>query len=617
MSKDPKIKLDWRNPYPHPGTWKQFCIREDNKELTLDGRRQKFLKEESLYYKFRSPMPHNSWLGGGGAGGNSFTGNASDGPIAGATVTCNLGTVVTDALGNFTYPDTPSGEITVTGGTDAITGVAFTGELKGFPKYKTVSPLTTLAYHLKEEDNNLDVDGAIDLLFVSSSTLFGIELAPEDKDVMLNKDYVAESVTGNDQKAVAAQSIATYLESVTEMIGSSISTVDGETYQTDGAKVEAYKSIARQIRDTSGAKASINPTTLFDKVTTEQSFGALEKSIVATNINNVRNELESLARSETFSANYLTTRIQAINRGVKRDYAEEAEKVFRGQLSDFKAMDALVGASTGSLTQIEDGKANEVDKAAARKSDAQFYEMSIMTYTQTVKGDDGDDTTVTLSNPEGEDLGLGRTTFVSYTSALTLAEGQNLPDNILESVVGGYLLNSNKEPFNFTSATNYQKGVDIVAAQSSVMKQNEETNKVYQITIANPTFKITKVKLITKQVAKYLPTGTYTLESALISRKELDWGAVKGNPNFGTIGANTTTVSATVPDKPSSIVYTVEYNSSNSRYQILINAGKGNTVVGYISGTGEGNEGFDTVEGWNTDEGATTKYRIKVKAGKR
>ena len=34
MSKDPKIKLDWRNPYPHPGTWKQFCIREDNKELT-------------------------------------------------------------------------------------------------------------------------------------------------------------------------------------------------------------------------------------------------------------------------------------------------------------------------------------------------------------------------------------------------------------------------------------------------------------------------------------------------------------------------------------------------------------------------------------------------------
>ena len=323
MSKDPKIKLDWRNPYPHPGTWKQFCIREDNEELTLDERRQKFLKEESLYYKFRSPMPHNSWLGGGGAGGNSFTGNASDGPIAGATVTSNLGTVVTDALGNFTYPDTPSGEITVTGGTDSITGVPFTGELKGFPEYKTVSPLTTLAYHLKEEDTNLDVDGAIDLLFVSSSTLFGIELAPEDKDVMLNKDYVAESVTGNDQKAVAAQSIATYLESVTEMVGSSISAVDGETYQADGAKVEAYKSIARQIRDTSGAKASINPATLFDKVTTEQSFGLLEKDIVATNINNVRSELESLARSETFSANYLTTRIQAINRGVKRDYAGE------------------------------------------------------------------------------------------------------------------------------------------------------------------------------------------------------------------------------------------------------------------------------------------------------
>jgi hypothetical protein len=611
MSKDPKIKLDWRNPYPHPGTWKQFCIREDNEELTLDERRQKFLKEESLYYKFRSPMPHNSWLGGGGAGGNSFTGNASDGPIAGATVTCNLGTVVTDALGNFTYPDTPSGEITVTGGTDAITGVAFTGELKGFPEYKTVSPLTTLAYHLKEEDTNLDVDGAIDLLFVSSSTIFGIELAPEDKDVMLNKDYVAESVSGNDQKAVAAQSIATYLESVTEMVGSSITAVDGETYQADGAKVEAYKSIARQIRDTSGAKASINPATLFDKVTTEQSFGALEKDIVATNINNVRSELESLARSETFSANYLTTRIQAINRGVKR----EAEKVFRGQSSTFKGMDDLVGASTGSLTQIEDGKANETDKNTSRKSNVQFYDLTVMTYTQETKGEG----TVTLANPSGKgakDLNLGNGVFVSYTSNVAVEDGSNLPDNILESLEGGYLLDINKEPLNFVDATNYDKNVPIIATQSSPTEQNEETNKVYQITIANPSFRITKAELIVKPSSNNLPTGKYTLESALAGEEVLEWGTPKVAPDFGTIGANQTTVSATVKGKLGDLTYTVEYNTDRSRYQILLNNGETTDIIGYISGDGSENQGFDVATGWNTDASGkiVTKYRIKVKA---
>lgn len=616
MSKDPKIKLDWRNPYPHPGTWKQFCIREDNEELTLDERRQKFLKEESLYYKFRSPMPHNSWLGGGGAaGGNSFTGNASDGPIAGATVTSNLGTVVTDALGNFTYPDIPSGEITVTGGTDSITGVPFTGELKGFPEYKTVSPLTTLAYHLKEEDTNLDVDGAIDLLFVSSSTLFGIELAPEDKDVMLNKDYVAESVTGNDQKAVAAQSIATYLESVTEMVGSSISAVDGETYQADGAKVEAYKSIARQIRDTSGAKASINPATLFDKVTTEQSFGLLEKDIVATNINNVRSELESLARSETFSANYLTTRIQAINRGVKRDYAGEAEKVFRGQSSTFRDMDDLVGVSTGSLAQLEDGKANEVDKNTSRKSDAQFYDLTVMTYTQETKGEG----TVTLANPSGkgaESLGLQRNAFVSYTSNVAVEDGMNLPDAILESLEGGYLLDLNKDPFMFARATNYDKAAPIIATQSSPTEQNEETNKVYQITIANPSFRITKAELIDQPSSNYLPTGKYTLESALAGEEELEWSTPKAAPDWGTVGANKTTVSSTVEGKLGTLTYTVEYNTDRSRYQILLNNGETTEILGYISGDGSANQGFDVATGWNTDASGkrVVKYRIKVKA---
>ena len=436
--------------------WKKFVLRSDIKNLPLEEQRRKFLQEQ-LYHdnliseqRQRQYEFYMSQMGSKGGAGSSggFTGQASDGPLSGATVVSNVGTTTTNTLGIFTLPETPSGEITVTGGTDSITGVPFTGELKGFPEYKTISPLTTLAFHLKEEDTDLDADGAIDLLFASSSTLFGIELLPEDKDVMLNKDYVGESVTNNNQKAVAAQSIATYLESVTEMVGSSISAVDTD-YQTDGAKVEAYKSIARQIRDTRGAKASINPTTLFDKVTTEQSFGLLEKDIVTANINTVKRELETLSRSEALSTNYLTTRIQAINRGVKRDYAGEVEKVFKGQPSNFKAMDDLVGASTGSLAQLEDGKANEVDKSTARKEDVRFYEMSVMTYT--ISGKDGK--TVTLSNPSGKeakDLGLGKTTFVLYTAKEEIKKAKNLPNDVLDSLQGGYLLDLNNEPLSFT-----------------------------------------------------------------------------------------------------------------------------------------------------------------------
>tara|TARA_R100000081_G_scaffold91869_1_gene71333 strand:+ start:3139 stop:4935 length:1797 start_codon:yes stop_codon:yes gene_type:complete len=596
-------------------TWQQFINLPVNKKLSLREQKSKFLLENTKLLTDLEAI--EAMYGAAGAAGG-FSGVASDGPIAGATVTSpGAGTAVTDTNGRFTLPGIPTGEITVTGGTDSITGVPFTGELKGFPEYEVISPMTTLAYHLKEEDNNLDADGAIDLLFASSSTLFGIELAPEDKDVMLKKDYVAESVLGNNQKAVAAQSIATYLESVTEIVGSSIATA-AEEYQAGTAKVEAYKTIARQIRDTSGAKAAINPETLFDNVTftgEEVEFEPLHKNIIASEINNVRTELESLARSETFSTNYLTTRIQAINRGVKKEYIEEAEKVFRGQKSEFKGMDDLVGASTGSLTQIEDGKANEVDKDTSRKSDAQFYDLTVMTYTQETKGEG----TVTLANPSGKgakSLNLDRNAFVSYTSNVALEDGMNLPDNILESLKGGYLLDMNKDPFDFVGATNYDKAAPIIATQSSPTEQNEETGKVYQITIANPSFRITKAELIDQPSGKHLPTGKYTLESAIAGEEELLWNPPKAAPDFGTVGANQTTVSATVKGKLGDLTYTVEYNTDRSRYQILLNNGETTDIIGYISGDGSLNQGFDVATGWNTDASGkiVTKYRIKVKA---
>jgi hypothetical protein len=548
MSKDPRIKLDWRNPFPHPGTWQQFCIREDNEKLNLNERKQKFLKEESLYYKFRGPDPYSNWLGGGGAGGNSFAGNASDGPLSGATVTSNIGAVVTDTLGNFIFPEAPTGDITVTGGTDAITGVAFTGELKGFPQYKTVSPLTTLAFHLKEEDASLTADTAVDLLFASSSTLFGIELQVADKDIMLNKDYVAESILADNQVAIAAQSIATYLESVTETVGSAVKGADesdrGSNFTTKSAKVEGYRSIARQIRDTAGAKTEINPETLFDKVklpngnvwTTTGSLDTSARQTVKSSLDNVRLQLGELSRSELYNANYLTTQIQAINRGVKEDYKVQAERLARGESSNFKSINDLVTESTGSLAQIESGRVNETDADTSKKPSHDFFQLGGLIYTMQEKG--ADTVTLEFKSDPGQMFVVGT------------------------EIRKGQFLNNDSGPFRPNEALNYAKAAPtIIATQVTA-----SSGKVYEITLANPGFQILSAEL--KTATKYLPVATsgYVAQDSFLLP---EWDTAPVQPFTASIAANQTSTSATLSDgrKGGSVTHEIEYNSSTSRYE--------------------------------------------------
>ena len=604
MSKDPKIRLDWRNPYPHPGTWKQFCIREDNEELTLEERKQKFLKEESLYYKFRSPMPYNSWLGGGGAGGNSFTGNASDGPIAGATVTCNLGTVVTDSLGNFTYPDTPAGEITVTGGTDAITGVAFTGELKGFPQYKTVSPLTTLAYHLKEEDTSLDVDGAIDLLFVSSSTIFGIELAPEDKDVMLNKDYVAESVGSNNQKAVAAQSIATYLESVTEMVGSAVKGADRDNFTSDNAKVQGYKSIARQLRDTRGAKTAINPETLFDKVTLPdgRAFERAEKietearRTIKTQLDNVRTQLDTLSRNQSFTANYLTTQIQAINRGVKEEYVAEAEKLVKGELASFDNMNVLIAKSTGSIAQLERGKANETDAANSKRPPSERFVLgSRVTVTQETKNEKTGELETSIlrfEEPLGDYFVIGS----------EVERGQVI-------LAAGF----GDAPVPFSDFENYNKEA-LIKLQTEIRDESGKTN-ILEVIVSNPGERV--ISSQTTEKKNYLPVAAsgYTMQNGLDRLGKVTWSNALEQPFTASIAANQESTSATLITKgflSNTITrHDLEYNTETNRYEYSVTqtGGKldeGKTLRAYIT------DFTHEAEWTNADEKVLGKIRFQI-----
>ena len=490
-------------------------LRSDIRNLPLEEQRRKFLKEQidqdnllseqiqrQRQYEFYMSQMQSK---GGSSGG--FSGQANDGPLSGATVISNVGTTTTNNLGIFTLPETPSGEITVTGGTDSITGVAFTGELKGFPQFKTISPLTTLAFHLKEEDTSLTADTAIDLLFVSSSTLFGVELDVADKDIMLKKDYIAESILANNQKAIAAQSIATYLESVTSVVASAVEGADSTNFTLNSAKIEGYKSIARQIRDAGTRKSELNAATLFDKVKLPNgsdwtggltgSLGFLERDVIGTNLNNVKSQLGTLSRSEAFTTNYLTTQIQAINRGVKEDYAVEADKLAKGQTARFDNVDVMVGKSTGSLAQIEKGKANENTRAEGEKPET-FYTLGAMTFTQIAANGD----TTTLS---GDDTAGNMRAIAARSNAFTSIDA-----------LGKYIIKPDRDSLSLDKIRNYNARLgDVTAKQTTVSPENAEANKLIQLTLNGRTLQITALTLVDAPVAGHIfSTGTYTLSMA-------------------------------------------------------------------------------------------------------
>jgi len=536
--------------------WRNFSRRPDIQHLPLQ--EQLYLFEQENKRKTEQNWFLEAQLTAGGAGGG-FAGNASDGPIAGATVTTDVGTTTTDTLGNFTFTQTPTSEITVTGGTDSITGVAFTGELKGFPQYKTVSPLTTLAFHLKEEDTSLTADTAVDLLFASSSTLFGVELEVADKDIMLNKDYVAESVLGDNQKAIAAQSIATYLESVTEMVGSAVKSADesekGSNFTTNSAKVQGYKSIARQIQGTRGAKTEIDPEGLFDLVRRPdgQSFtrgntGSLDvtaRRAVKTSINNVRTQLAELSRSELYNANYLTTQIQAVNRGVKEDYKVQAERLARGDSSNFKSMREVITESTASLARIEKDKPNETDANTSKKPSREFFQLGGMTYTMQEKGSKA--VTLSFKSDPGQMFVVGT------------------------EIRKGQFLNNESGPFRPNEASNFVKAAPtIIATQVTA-----SAGKVFEITLANPGFQVLSSEL--KTAVKYLPvaSGGYTIQNESKGK----WANAPIHPFTASIAANQTASRAVLNSRGASTLYEIEYNSATSRYEFSSTPSKGTKTL--------------------------------------
>ena len=369
--------------------WRKFVLRSDIKNLPLEEQRRKFLSEQ-LYHdnllseqkqrQYEFYMSQMQTKGGNGTGG--FSGQGIDGPIAGATVTSNVGTTTTNAVGVFTFPKKPSGPITLTGGTDAITGLPFEGELIGYPEYKTISPITTFAHYLKEasaEDERtptLTIDEAVTKTFVSSSDYFGIDLPIENKDIILQKDYVGEAIANNNKVGISAQAITTQIESITETVGVALdgsviatkSRDKGDTipqFSPTNRKRTAYAALGRQVLGRGRILLTdiTREVVFFNPLNNRIEKGGVEfenNTALSTQLTATIRELTELAKQEQYTNNYLTTRIQAVNRAQKTTIKDETRNAVenRGSFSNINTVSTSREVEDA-LKQIEKDKANE------------------------------------------------------------------------------------------------------------------------------------------------------------------------------------------------------------------------------------------------------------------
>ena len=347
-------------------TWQEFSRRPEIKSLPLCEQKKQFLWENQR-------RAEENWfleMQVAGANGNGFSGIGIDGPIAGATVASSAGVTTTNALGEFTFASTPVGPITITGGTDSITGVAFEGELVGYAEYKTISPITTVAHYIKEE-SSLTIDEAVTKVFASSSALFGIELPVESKDIVLQRDYIKEAVVNNNRTGIAAQAVATYLEGVTETLGETLvrNAVDlNEKNQfADGkGKSKSYRAIGRQIV----LDNRLDPSTLNNRVKYDEigKFGEKTElegreianySAISSQLTNLRNSLRTKVDEQQYTTNYLTSQIQAFNKAQKTTIKQEIKDAVNTAEFGFTDIEEAKSNAESDLKQIEAGKENE------------------------------------------------------------------------------------------------------------------------------------------------------------------------------------------------------------------------------------------------------------------
>jgi len=154
-------------------------------------------------------------LAGCGGGGTTAVDDAGDGGIVfdgylvGSTVYregSDSSTGVTTATGGVFESLTGSGDFVVVGGTDASTGLAFTGQLKAPDGYGVVSPLTTMVEALIA--SGTDATTALEDV-TSALGLTGVDLSTLDPIATGNTDVFKAGVQVSSMLATASSGSAT------------------------------------------------------------------------------------------------------------------------------------------------------------------------------------------------------------------------------------------------------------------------------------------------------------------------------------------------------------------------------------------------------------------------
>lgn len=373
-----------------PGPWQSYVRRADNIGLPLMEVKQKYLKEYALFeaeqrrqYIEYMRMIHDAR---GGAGGAGFSGQGIDGPIAGATVLAVAEgiTTTTDANGFFTFNFTPAGDIELTGGTDTVTGVAFTGTLKA-PKGSTViSPITTAIKEIM--DLGSTEEEATDAIFDYAREIYEIDIPSNIRERVKTENFLTLSETNNDfLKVVGFTSI---LEASAEVASGAVGTVSSDSMKLH--KEAFYKRTASiintnktRLKPGSGEDWSTSGDVYnrdnFKKLSMQLS-GDNVTTISSGNANSVRqaldhtlNRIKEVVNDANMDPSFGTTAVMTQNRLAKREMALEAANFGKGNING-TALSTNAQASVdkeadeySNLGTIFEGKQNQEEPAAEKQ----------------------------------------------------------------------------------------------------------------------------------------------------------------------------------------------------------------------------------------------------------
>ena len=338
---------------PNPGSWQIFLKRPDNVGLSIQEIKQKYLKELALFENEKKQQ-YDLYMqlfedrnGGASGGANSFTGQGIDGPIAGATVLAVAEgiTTTTDANGFFTFNFIPSGDIEITGGTDTITGVAFTGRLKAPKGSIIISPITTAIKEIM--DTGKSENQATAEFFEFAAKVYDISIPTEKRERIKSENFI--DLDAEDADFLKVVGLATTLESAAEIAGEAANQASTEKTLGDG-KESFYEQIGTLCKDNDFLSNTVNDA---QKEDFRDELMKVDDSVSTVKAEAIREELDvqltrvkEIVNDVKMDTKFGVTSVMAQNRIIKRDTKARVETVIKNESTDKTTLKALIGAET-------------------------------------------------------------------------------------------------------------------------------------------------------------------------------------------------------------------------------------------------------------------------------